>query len=234
MKGHIHILGICGTFMGGIALLARELGYRVTGSDANVYPPMSTQLRAAGIEVILDVVYNHTAEGNQMGPTLSFRGLDNASYYRLSENPRYYIDDTGCGNTLNLEHPMVLRMVMDSLRYWVEVMHVDGFRFDLASTLGRRQHGFDQNAPFFTAIQQDPILNKVKLVAEPWDIGPGGYQLGSFPSPFAEWNDKYRDGVRRFWRRDHRPAPELAARITGSAIQFDHSGRGATSSINFI
>lgn len=198
------------------------------------FQQMVARFHAVGIEVVLDVVYNHTAEGNQMGPTLSFRGLDNASYYRLSENPRYYIDDTGCGNTLNLEHPMVLRMVMDSLRYWVEVMHVDGFRFDLASTLGRRQHGFDQNAPFFTAIQQDPILNKVKLVAEPWDIGPGGYQLGNFPSPFAEWNDKYRDQIRRVWRGDQGHLRKLAIRLSGSALRFDHSGRPATSSVNFL
>ncbi|MCC5999781.1 MAG: glycogen debranching protein GlgX [Pararhodobacter sp.] len=195
---------------------------------------MVARLHSAGIEVILDVVYNHTCEGSELGPTLSFRGIDNRSYYRLAPYPRHYINDTGCGNTLNLEHPMVLRMVMDSLRYWVEVMHVDGFRFDLASTLARDDDGFQPNAAFFSAIRQDPVLNRVKLIAEPWDIGPGGYQLGAFPHPFLEWNDKFRDGVRRFWRRDYRPAPELAARITGSAIQFDHSGRAATSSVNFI
>jgi len=195
---------------------------------------MVARLHAAGIEVILDVVYNHTCEGSELGPTLSFRGIDNRSYYRLAPYPRHYINDTGCGNTLNLDHPMVLRMVMDSLRYWVEVMRVDGFRFDLASTLARDDDGFQPNSAFFAAIRQDPVLSRVKLIAEPWDIGPGGYQLGAFPHPFSEWNDKFRDGVRRFWRRDHRPAPELAARLTGSAMQFDHSGRAATSSVNFV
>ncbi|WP_417600034.1 glycogen debranching protein GlgX [Pararhodobacter oceanensis] len=206
----------------------------MTHGKINEFQHMVARLHTAGIEVILDVVYNHTCEGSELGPTLSFRGIDNKSYYRLAPNPRHYINDTGCGNTLNLDHPMVLRMVMDSLRYWVEVMHIDGFRFDLASTLARDDHGFQPNSAFFAAIRQDPVLNRVKLIAEPWDIGPGGYQLGAFPNPFMEWNDKYRDGVRRFWRRDHRPAPELAARITGSAIQFDHSGRMATSSVNFI
>ena len=203
-------------------------------SQINEFQHMVARLHTAGIEVILDVVYNHTCEGSELGPTLSFRGIDNKSYYRLAPYQRHYINDTGCGNTLNLDHPMVLRMVMDSLRYWVEVMRVDGFRFDLASTLARDDDGFQPNAAFFSAIRQDPVLSRVKLIAEPWDIGPGGYQLGAFPHPFMEWNDKYRDGVRRFWRRDYRPAPELAARITGSAIQFDHSGRGATSSVNFI
>ncbi|MCC1481685.1 glycogen debranching protein GlgX [Roseibaca sp. Y0-43] len=195
---------------------------------------MVARLHSAGIEVYLDVVYNHSCEGSELGPTLSFRGIDNRSYYRLAPDPRYYINDTGCGNTLNLDHPMVLRMVMDSLRYWVEVMRVDGFRFDLASTLARDEHGFQPNSAFFAAIRQDPVLSRVKLIAEPWDIGPGGYQLGAYPHPFLEWNDKFRDGVRRFWRRDSRQAPELAARITGSAMQFDHSGRSATSSVNFI
>jgi glycogen operon protein len=216
-----------------LGFFAPEPRYLAQG-QINEFQHMVARLHAAGIEVILDVVYNHTCEGSELGPTLSFRGIDNKSYYRLAPYPRHYINDTGCGNTLNLDHPMVLRMVMDSLRYWVEVMHVDGFRFDLASTLARDDEGFQSNSAFFSAIRQDPVLNRVKLIAEPWDIGPGGYQLGAFPHPFMEWNDKYRDGVRRFWRRDHRPAPELAARITGSAIQFDHSGRGATSSINFI
>ncbi|SUZ32961.1 Glycogen operon protein GlgX [Roseibaca ekhonensis] len=200
----------------------------------NEFQHMVARLHAAGIEVFMDVVYNHTCEGSELGPTLSFRGIDNRSYYRLAPDPRYYINDTGCGNTLNLEHPMVLRMVMDSLRYWVEVMHVDGFRFDLASTLARDDSGFQPNSAFFAAIRQDPVLNRVKLIAEPWDIGPGGYQLGAYPHPFHEWNDKYRDGVRQFWRGDERHAPELAARITGSATQFDHSGRSAASSVNFI
>jgi isoamylase len=163
---------------------------------------MVARLHAAGIEVILDVVYNHTGEGNETGPTLSFRGLDNLSYYRLAPDMRGYINDTGTGNTVNVDHPMVLRMILDSLRYWVEVMHVDGFRFDLCSTLGRTAQGFDRGAAFFDAIRQDPVLTNVKLIAEPWDIGPGGYQLGAFPAAFLEWNDKFRDGVRRFWRGD--------------------------------
>ena len=207
----------------------------LSGGDISEFQHMVARLHAAGIEVILDVVYNHTCEGNQMGPTLSFRGLDNRSYYRLTDDPRYYINDTGTGNTLNLNHPMVLRMVMDSLRYWVEVMHVDGFRFDLAATLGRRvRGGFSSSASFFDAIRQDPVLTRVKLIAEPWDIGPGGYQLGAFPPPFLEWNDKYRDGIRRFWRGDGGQISDLAERLTGSARQFDHSGRPATSSVNFL
>jgi glycogen operon protein len=206
--------------------------YFATGDIAE-FQHMVARFHAAGIEVILDVVYNHTAEGNQLGPTLSFRGLDNFSYYRLAESKRYYIDDTGTGNTLNLNHPMVLRMVMDSLRYWVEEMHVDGFRFDLCSALGRTEAGFDRNAAFFQAIRQDPVMAKVKLIAEPWDVGPGGYQLGSYPPPFAEWNDKYRDQVRRFWRGDAE-VRKLATRITGSALRFDHDARPATSSVNFL
>ena len=198
------------------------------------FKTMVRALHRAGIEVILDVVYNHTAEGNQMGPTLSFRGLDNASYYRLAETARYYINDTGTGNTLNLESPPVLRLVMDSLRHWVSEYHVDGFRFDLAATLGRRDHGFDRDAPLLQAIRQDPVLNRVKLIAEPWDVGPGGYQLGAFPPPFAEWNDKYRDQVRRFWRGDPDMTRKLAMRVTGSALKFDHDNRPATSSVNFL
>ncbi len=199
------------------------------------FQTMVRRLHAAGFEVILDVVYNHTAEGGEMGPTLSFRGFDNASYYRLMEGGRYYVNETGTGNTLNLKHPAVLRMVMDSLRYWVEVMHVDGFRFDLAATLGREgDEGFDPDGSFLGAIRQDPVLSRVKLIAEPWDIGPGGYQLGAFPHPFQEWNDRFRDGVRRFWRGDDGMAADLAKRITGSAEQFDHSGRAATSSVNFL
>ncbi len=198
------------------------------------FQQMVARLHHAGIEVILDVVYNHTCEGNELGPTLSFRGLDNRSYYRLIQDKRYYINDTGTGNTLNLDHPMVLRMVMDSLRYWVQVMHVDGFRFDLCSTLGRTDHGFDPGASFFDAIRQDPVLTQVKLIAEPWDVGPGGYRLGGFPAPFHEWNDRFRDGVRRFWRGDPGRAPDLAGRITGSAAEFDHSGRPATASVNLI
>ena len=195
---------------------------------------MVARLHSAGIEVILDVVYNHTCEGDENGPTLSFRGLDNAAYYRLHEDRRHYINDTGTGNTINIDHPMVLRMVMDSLRYWATTMGVDGFRFDLCSTLGRTKTGFDPNSAFFKAIRQDPVLATKKLIAEPWDIGPGGYQLGAYPAPFSEWNDQYRDGVRRFWRGDVGHVPVLADRITGSAGIFDHSGRHATSSVNLL
>ncbi|MFT4012645.1 MAG: glycogen debranching protein GlgX, partial [Paracoccus sp. (in: a-proteobacteria)] len=189
----------------------------------------------AGIEVILDVVFNHTCEGNEMGPTLSFRGIDNASYYLLSpENPRHSFDTTGTGNTLNVAHPMVLRMVMDSLRYWVEVMHVDGYRFDLASTLGREAHGFERDGSFFNAIRQDPVLNGIKLIAEPWDIGEGGYQVGGYPWPFREWNDKFRDDTRGFWRRDPGLVGAMSERLGGSPVQFDHSHRPATTSVNFV
>jgi len=196
---------------------------------------MVDELHQAGFEVLIDVVYNHTAEGNCLGPTLSFRGIDNASYYRLNPSePRYYINDTGCGNTVNLNHPRVLQMVMDSLRYWVEVMGVDGFRFDLATILGREPHGFDKHSGFLDAILQDPVLNTVKLIAEPWDIGPGGYQLGGFPAPWSEWNDQYRDSIRRFWRGDKGMLPEFARRIHGSSDIFEHSGRQPYSSINFL
>jgi len=192
------------------------------------------RFHAAGIEVILDVVYNHTCEGSELGPTLSFRGIDNASYYLLAEDPRHCFDTTGCGNTLNVAHPMVLRMVLDSLRYWVTDMHVDGFRFDLASTLGREATGFEREGSFFAAIRQDPVLSGVKLIAEPWDIGDGGYQVGGFPWPFREWNDKARDDLRAFWRRDPGLLPRVAERLSGSPVQFDHSHRPATSSINFL
>ena len=198
------------------------------------FQTMIRRFHAAGIEVIMDVVYNHTAEGNQMGPTLSFRGFDNQSYYRLTEDKRFYVNDTGCGNTLRTEHPMVLRMVMDSLRYWVEVMHVDGFRFDLGVSLAREENGFDRRGGFLDAIRQDPVLNRVKLVTEPWDLGPGGYQLGNWPHPFLEFNDKYRDTSRKFWRGDAGLTADFAKRILGSAEQFDHSGRAATSSLNFL
>ena len=193
---------------------------------------MVKSLHSAGIEVILDVVYNHTGESDQMGPTLSFRGLDNASYYRSMG--RLYANDAGTGNTLDLTHPMVLRMVMDSLRYWVEHVHIDGFRFDLASVLGREAHGFDPKSGFFDALLQDPVLAGVKLIAEPWDLGPGGYQLGAYPAPFSEWNDRARDTFRRFWRGDAGMAPELSRRLLGSADQFDHSRRAPSAGINFI
>ncbi|MFN0115773.1 MAG: glycogen debranching protein GlgX [Paracoccaceae bacterium] len=198
------------------------------------FQSMVRRLHSAGIEVILDVVYNHTGEGDELGPTLSLRGLDNRSYYRLAGSGRHYVNDTGTGNTLNLTHPMVLRMVMDSLRYWVEVAHVDGFRFDLAAALAREPGGFSEGAAFLSAIRQDPVLARVKLIAEPWDVGPGGYRLGQFPHPFLEWNDRYRDGVRRFWRGDAGLAPDLAKRILGSAEIFDRSGRAATTSVNFV
>ncbi|MEM9975795.1 MAG: glycogen debranching protein GlgX [Pseudomonadota bacterium] len=206
----------------------------MSGVDIGEFRRMVDRFHGAGIEVILDVVYNHTGEGNETGPTLAFRGLDNLSYYRLERDPRYYVNDTGTGNTLRTEHPMVMRLILDSLRYWVEVMGVDGFRFDLAVSLGRTPNGFDRDAAVFQAIRQDPVLSAVKLIAEPWDIGPGGYQLGAFSPPFCSWNDKFRDGVRRFWRGDPGRGPDLASRITGSALQFDHSGRPATSSLNML
>jgi glycogen operon protein len=189
----------------------------------------------AGIEVILDVVYNHTAEGNHLGPTLSFKGIDNKTYYRLVPGEeRYYINDTGVGNTLNLSHQRVVQMVLDSLRYWVESYHVDGFRFDLASILGREADGFNPHNGFFDAVRQDPVLARAKLIAEPWDIGPGGYQLGNFPPGWAEWNDRYRDTVRRYWRGDESSAPQLASRLAGSADVFQKHGRRPWASINFI
>lgn len=192
------------------------------------------RLHGAGIEVILDVVYNHTAEGDQTGPTLSFRGLDNASYYRLQQgHARYYVNETGCGNTLNVAHPFVLRLVIDSLRWWVEAMGIDGFRFDLATTLGREAHGFDPAGGFFDALRQDPVLAGVKLIAEPWDLGPGGYRLGAFPPEFAEWNDAFRDGLRKFWRGDAHSAQEIAERLLGSASTFDRDGRRSWASVNF-
>lgn len=198
------------------------------------FQQMVRRLHAAGIEVILDVVYNHSGEGDEWGPTIAFRGLDNRSYYRLLDGGRFYVNDTGTGNTMNVTHPMVLRMVMDSLRYWVEVMHVDGFRFDLATVLGREAAGFDPTGSFFDTIRQDPVLARAKLIAEPWDIGPGGYQLGAYPHPFREWNDRFRDGARRLWRGDAGMMPDLAKRLLGSAERFDHDGRAATSSVNFL
>ncbi len=192
------------------------------------------RLHDAGIEVILDVVYNHTCEGSEMGPTLSWRGFDNASYYTAVEgNARYLVNDTGTGNTVNIAHPRVLQMVMDSLRYWALTYHVDGFRFDLGTTLGREAHGFDPNSGFFDAIRQDPVLSRMKLISEPWDIGPGGYQLGNHPPGFAEWNDRFRDGIRRFWRGDHGQRPELAARLMGSSDLFEKRWRKAWASVNY-
>jgi glycogen operon protein len=192
------------------------------------------RLHAAGLEIILDVVYNHTAEGSELGPTLSFRGLDNSSYYRLvPDNPRHCINDTGTGNTVNLSNARVLQMVMDSLRYWVTQFHVDGFRFDLGVTLGREPNGFDPGAGFFDALRQDPILSRVKLISEPWDLGPGGYQLGHHPPGFAEWNDRFRDGIRRFWRGDAGQRGDIAARIAGSSDLFDRRARRPWASVNY-
>jgi glycogen operon protein len=206
----------------------------LAGGDVGEFRTTVQRLHEAGIEVILDVVYNHTGEGNHWGPTLSFRGIDNASYYCLTEDRLGYIDDTGCGNTLNLAHPRVLQMVMDSLRYWAAEMGVDGFRFDLATTLAREVHGFDPGSGFLDAVRQDPLLAPLKLIAEPWDLGPGGYQLGNFPPGWAEWNDAYRDAVRRYWRGDEGMLGEFARRLTGSSDLFEHSGRRPWASINFV
>src|SRR5581483_9301889 len=198
------------------------------------FKEMVARFHDAGLEVILDVVYNHTAEGNERGPTLSFKGLDNASYYRLlPDKPRYYINDTGTGNTLNLSHPRVIQMVADSLRYWVQEMHVDGFRFDLGTILAREPNGFDDRSGFLRACSQDPVLRTVKLIAEPWDCGPGGYQVGGFPPGWAEWNDQFRDTVRDFWRGEA-PASALAPRLAASGDLSNHQGRRPWASANFI
>src|SRR6266700_3427504 len=205
-----------------------------TGAQVSEFKSMVRNLHSAGIEVILDVVYNHTAEGNHLGPTLCFRGIDNVAYYRLQpDNPRFYLDFTGTGNTFNLLHSRALQLVMDSLRYWVLEMHVDGFRFDLASTLARDHEGVNKLHAFFEIIHQDPVLSQVKLIAEPWDVGEGGYQVGNFPVLLAEWNGKYRDTVRRFWRGDAGTVSELAYRLTGSPDLYQHSGRRPYASINF-
>lgn len=200
----------------------------------NEIKEMVAHFHDAGVEVILDVVYNHTAEGNELGPTLSFKGIDNASYYRLAPDKRYYINDTGTGNTVNLSNSRVLQLVTDSLRYWAEEMHIDGFRFDLATILGREPHGFEEDGRFLDACRQDPTLAKVKLIAEPWDCGPGGYQVGRFSPGWAEWNDRYRDTVRAYWKGDEGKLPELAARMTGSADFFNKRGRKPWASVNFI
>ena len=205
------------------------------GQQIGEFKTMVRELHRAGIEVILDVVYNHTSEGSRMGPTLSFRGIDNPTYYRLvSGNPRYCMDYTGTGNTLNMRHPQVLKLVMDSLRYWVLDMHVDGFRFDLASALARELHDVDRLSAFFDVINQDPVLSQVKLIAEPWDVGEGGYQVGRFPVLWAEWNGKYRDVVRRYWKGDDGQLAELAYRLTGSSDLYQRDGRRPSASINFI
>ena len=205
------------------------------GEQIGEFKNMVKALHRAGIEVILDVVYNHTAEGNHLGPTLSFKGLDNPTYYRLlNDNPRYYMDYTGTGNTLNVRHPQVLKLIMDSLRYWVQEMHVDGFRFDLAAALARELHEVDRLSAFFDIINQDPVISQVKLIAEPWDVGEGGYQVGKFPPLWAEWNGRYRDVVRRYWKGDDGQLAELGYRLTGSSDLYQRDGRHPSASINFI
>ncbi|MBP1707640.1 MAG: glycogen debranching enzyme GlgX [Chloroflexi bacterium] len=206
-----------------------------TGNQVTEFKSMVRSLHRAGIEVIIDVVYNHTSEGNQLGPTLSFRGIDNRTYYRLVEGKdRYYMDYTGTGNSLNVRHPQVLKLIMDSLRYWVTDMHVDGFRFDLASALARELHDVDRLSSFFDVIQQDPVISQVKLIAEPWDVGPGGYQIGGFPILWTEWNGKYRDAIRKFWRGDDGQVAELAYRLTGSSDLYQRDGRKPYASINYV
>jgi len=221
-----------------IGFLAPDAKYSSSttpGGQVQEFKAMVRALHAADIEVILDVVYNHTAEGNHLGPTLSFRGIDNAAYYRLEESDkRYYTDYTGTGNSLNVRHPHSLQLIMDSLRYWVTEMHVDGFRFDLAATLAREFYDVDRLSSFFELVQQDPTVSQVKLIAEPWDVGPGGYQVGNFPPQWTEWNGKYRDTVRDFWRGEPGTIGEFAARLTGSADLYEHSARRPVASINFV
>ncbi len=207
---------------------------RRPGAAVPEFKQMVKRLHQAGIEVILDVVYNHTAEGNHLGPMLSFKGIDNAYYYRLTDDKRYYMDYTGTGNSLNMRHPHALQLLMDSLRYWVVEMHVDGFRFDLASTLARELHDVDRLSAFFDLIQQDPVISQVKLIAEPWDVGEGGYQVGNFPPVWTEWNGKYRDCVRDFWRGEDQTMGEFAARFTGSSDLYENTSRLPYASINFI
>jgi isoamylase len=219
------------------SFFAPHAGYSIgdRGEQVADFKNMVKALHAAGIEVILDVVYNHTSEGSELGPTLNFRGFDNAAYYRLvDDQPRYYVNFTGTGNTLNSRHPQVLKLIMDSLRYWVQEMHVDGFRFDLASALARELHSVDRLGSFFDIIHQDPVLSTVKLIAEPWDVGPGGYQVGNFPVLWAEWNDRYRDTVRKFWRGDEDQMAELGWRLTGSSDLYQEDGRNPYSSINYV
>ncbi len=221
-----------------IGFFAPHGGYAAAGSGGGQvaeFKSMVKAMHAAGIEVILDVVYNHTAEGNHLGPTLSFRGIDNVAYYRLVEgDPRFYMDYTGTGNSLNMRHPNVLQLLMDSLRYWVTEMHVDGFRFDLASTLARELHDVDKLSAFFDVIQQDPVVSQVKLIAEPWDVGDGGYQVGNFPPLWSEWNGKYRDTVRDYWRSEPGTVGDFAARLTGSSDLYENDGRSPGASVNFI
>ena len=217
-----------------IGFFAPDHRYSSTGVVSE-FKTMVKTFHSHGIEVILDVVYNHTAEGNHLGPTLSFRGVDNASYYRLvGDDPRYYMDYTGCGNTLNLQQPRMLQLIMDSLRYWVLEMHVDGFRFDLASSLARELHAVDRLGAFFDILLQDPVLSQVKLIAEPWDLGEGGYQVGNFPAGWGEWNDHYRDTMRAYWRGDGGLIGDFARRLTGSSDFYQHSGRKPYASVNFV
>ncbi len=217
-----------------IGYFAPDARYSASGK-VNEFKTMVKTLHSAGLEVILDVVYNHTAEGDELGPTLCFRGVDNTSYYRLRHDaPRHYVDFTGCGNTLNMQHPRVLQLMMDSLRYWVTEMHVDGFRFDLASTLARELHEVDRLGAFFDILRQDPVLTRVKLIAEPWDLGAGGYQVGNFPPGWAEWNDKYRDTMRGYWKGDDGLIGDFARRLTGSSDLYGSSGRLPHASINFV
>jgi isoamylase len=220
-----------------IGFFAPDVRYATAGSGQQVaeFKTMVKRLHRAGIEVILDVVYNHTAEGNHLGPTLSLRGIDNAAYYRLvPDDLRYYMDFTGCGNSLNMLHPRTMQLIMDSLRYWVTDMHVDGFRFDLAPVLARELYDVNRLGTFFDIIQQDPVLSQVKLIAEPWDLGPGGYQIGNFPAGWAEWNGKYRDTVRRFWRGDPAQVADLATRLSGSSDLYAAGARAPYASINFV
>jgi isoamylase len=221
-----------------IGFFAPHNAYAMSGQEGQQVQEFKTMVRSmhqAGIEVILDVVYNHTAEGNEKGPTLSFRGIDNAAYYRLSDDdPEHYVDYTGTGNSLNMRHPRTLQLIMDSLRYWVTEMHVDGFRFDLASTLAREFYDVDKLASFFELVQQDPVVSQVKLIAEPWDVGPGGYQVGNFPPQWTEWNGAYRDTVRDYWRGEPSTLGEFASRITGSADLYERDGRRPVASINFV
>lgn len=217
-----------------LCFMMPEARYCATDKPQTEFKAMVKSLHEAGLEVLLDVVYNHTAEGNETGPTLCYRGIDNLSYYRLDRNPRFYINDSGTGNTFALENPKVLQLVMDSLRFWTTEMQVDGFRFDLASILGRESHGFDRGAGFFDAVAQDPQLADVRLIAEPWDIGPGGYQLGQYPGRWAEWNDQFRDTVRRFWNSDGDLLNEFAEKLLGSSALFEWQGKPPGDSINFI
>jgi isoamylase len=220
-----------------ISFLAPDVGYATAGLGQQVgeFKSMVKAMHRAGIDVILDVVYNHTGEGNHLGPTLSLRGVDNVAYYRLQpDNPRYYMDFTGTGNSLNMLHPRAMQLIMDSLRYWITEMHVDGFRFDLAPVLARELYEVNRLGTFFDIIQQDPLISQVKVIAEPWDVGPGGYQVGNFPIGWAEWNGRFRDAVRRYWRGDLGMVPEMASRLSGSADIYESSGRRTYATINFI